>query len=169
MWSYIFSIFFILILYQFFKVLSRTTMPKNYKHVIQLDKFKIVRKIDPNKNLYKTNKIPEFLDVIVIGSGIGGLSTAALLSKCGRKVLVLEQHNIAGGSTHSFEDHGFEFDTGIHYVGNMSKEKTHFGFNMQKVSNGTKWEVKPMVCMMKYIWKVNILNLEQGNKISSMI
>ena len=33
------------------------------------------------------------LDAIVIGSGIGGLSTAALLSKAGKKVLVLEQHD----------------------------------------------------------------------------
>ena len=44
---------------------------------------------------------PQF-DVIVIGSGIGGLVTAALLAKAGKKVLVLEQHYVAGGFTHTF-------------------------------------------------------------------
>ena len=43
------------------------------------------------------------------------MKTAALLAKVGKRVLVLEQHYIAGGTTHSFEDKGFEFDTGLHY------------------------------------------------------
>ena len=56
-------------------------------------------------------------DVIVIGSGLGGLSSAAVLSKAGYKVVVLEQHDIIGGATHTFEDGGYEFDVGIHYLG----------------------------------------------------
>ena len=51
-------------------------------------------------------KVPSDLDAIVIGSGIGGLSVAALLSKVGQKVLVLEQHDVAGGCTHTFADKG---------------------------------------------------------------
>ena len=43
----------------------------------------------------------------MIGSGIGGLSVAALLSKVGQKVLVLEQHDVAGGCTHTFADKGY--------------------------------------------------------------
>jgi all-trans-retinol 13,14-reductase len=39
----------------------------------------------------------------------------------GQKVLVLEQHFVAGGCTHAFEDHGYEFETGIHYIGNVDK------------------------------------------------
>ena len=45
-------------------------------------------------------------DAIVIGSGIGGLTTAALLSKLGKRVCVLEQHYTAGGYTHSYEREG---------------------------------------------------------------
>jgi all-trans-retinol 13,14-reductase len=72
---------------------------------------------------YSKKKIPDDIDTIVIGSGIGGLTCAGLLSKAGKRVLVLEQHYIAGGCTHSFEDRGFEFDTGIHYIGNIEKRK----------------------------------------------
>ena len=38
----------------------------------------------------------------------------------GKKVLVLEQHDQSGGSCHVFTEKGFEFDIGIHYVGNMN-------------------------------------------------
>jgi all-trans-retinol 13,14-reductase len=57
------------------------------------------------------------LDAIVIGSGVSGLTCAAMLARSGKKVLVLEQHDVAGGCTHSFEDRGYEFDSGLHYVG----------------------------------------------------
>lgn len=56
-------------------------------------------------------------DTIVIGSGMGGLSTAAILSKSGERVLLLEKHNKFGGCTHEFQRNKIEFDTGLHYVG----------------------------------------------------
>ena len=83
----------------------------------------IIKDEDYTKNRYTTNKVPEDIDVIVIGSGIGGLTTAGLLSKFGKKVLVLEQHYIAGGTTHSFVDKGVEHETGLHYIGNIKKRK----------------------------------------------
>jgi phytoene dehydrogenase-like protein len=51
-------------------------------------------------------------DIIVIGSGIGGLSCAALLAKYGFDVTVCESHTISGGAAHSFERNGFKFDSG---------------------------------------------------------
>lgn len=53
-------------------------------------------------------------DTIIIGSGIGGLACAAALTKLGHKVLVLEQHNIAGGLTQTFSRKGFTWDVGVH-------------------------------------------------------
>merc|ERR1711871_1175869 len=100
---------------------NKNKKPREYK---KIDNEIIVNHSGDNiRDGYSKKKIPQNLDAIVIGSGIGGLTTAALLSKVGKKVLVLEQHYIAGGCTHAFEDHGYEFDTGIHYVGNIKKRK----------------------------------------------
>ncbi len=64
-------------------------------------------------------------DAIVIGSGIGGLTTAALLSRFGHKrVLVLERHFTAGGFTHTFTRPGYEWDVGVHYVGQVLGGRT---------------------------------------------
>lgn len=67
---------------------------------------------------YKQHGISGKFDAIVVGSGIGGLATAALLAKHGgRKVLVLERHYTAGGFTHTFTRPGYEWDVGVHYIG----------------------------------------------------
>ena len=60
------------------------------------------------------------VDTIIVGSGIGGLTTAALLAKSGKRVMVLEQHTVAGGTTHSFIDHGVD-----HEVGRRADEGEH--------------------------------------------
>jgi len=52
------------------------------------------------------------LDVIVIGSGIGGLCCSGLLSKAGKKVLILEAHSKPGGAAHGFEKNGYKFESG---------------------------------------------------------
>jgi carotene isomerase len=51
-------------------------------------------------------------EVVVIGSGIGGLSCAALLTHYGVDVTVVESHSIAGGAAHAFERDGYKFDSG---------------------------------------------------------
>ncbi|GAP97529.1 phytoene desaturase family protein [Leptolyngbya sp. NIES-2104] len=60
------------------------------------------------------------IDVIVIGSGIGGLSCAAILAKYGFNVLVCESHSIAGGAAHSFKRNGYTFDSGPSLYSGMS-------------------------------------------------
>ena len=110
-----------IIFYYIRKYLKSLGKPKNYKKTFPSICNR--RNTPPNRDRFSHKKIPDNLDAIVIGSGIGGLTTAALLSKAGMKVLVLEQHYVAGGCTHTFEDKGYEFETGIHYVGNIDKRK----------------------------------------------
>ncbi len=64
-------------------------------------------------------------DAIVIGSGVGGLASAALLAKhAGRRVLVLEQHYMPGGFTHAYRRHGYEWDVGVHYIGDVGRRES---------------------------------------------
>lgn len=65
---------------------------------------------------FAVRKIPQDLDAIVIGSGLGGLSTAVIMAKLGKRVLVLEQHDQAGGCCHTFTEKGFEFDVGAWHI-----------------------------------------------------
>ena len=71
---------------------------------------------------YRAERIDADYDAIVIGSGIGGLCSAALLSQLGKKVIVLEQHYTAGGFTHAYERNGYEWDVGVHYIGDMGRK-----------------------------------------------
>ena len=82
-------------------------------------------------------------DAIVIGSGIGGLTTAALLSKLGKRVCVLEQHYTAGGYTHSYEREGYEWDVGVHYIGEVHKPWSMIRRVFDVISDG-KLEWAPM-------------------------
>lgn len=72
---------------------------------------------------YKQHGIPQGpWDAIVIGSGLGGLTCAALLARhAGKRVLVLERHYTAGGFTHTFHRPGYEWDVGVHYVGDVHR------------------------------------------------
>ncbi|MEG0499869.1 MAG: NAD(P)/FAD-dependent oxidoreductase [Rikenellaceae bacterium] len=58
-------------------------------------------------------------DIVIIGSGLGGLECATILSKEGYNVCVVEKNPIFGGCLQSFKRGGLLLDTGIHYVGSM--------------------------------------------------
>ena len=60
-------------------------------------------------------------DVVVIGSGLGGLICARQLARSGRGVVVLERQRVAGGCLQSYSRGGLEFDTGLHYVGGLAE------------------------------------------------
>lgn len=70
-------------------------------------------------------------DVIIIGSGLGGLECAHILSKAGKRVLVLEKEAQPGGCVQSYRRNGLTFDTGFHYMGGLEEgQSLHAAFNM---------------------------------------
>ena len=96
---------------------------------------------------YKCQALDESWDAIVIGSGIGGLATAALLSLyAGKRVLVLERHYTAGGYTHVFRRPGYEWDVGLHYIGQVQDQASRSRKAFDLVTNGQlQWEPMPDV------------------------
>ncbi len=60
-------------------------------------------------------------DYVVIGSGMGGMTSAAILAKLGKQVLVLEQHYVPGGFTHAFRRKQWTWDVGVHAIGEVTK------------------------------------------------
>ncbi|ODS42039.1 MAG: all-trans-retinol 13,14-reductase [Candidatus Altiarchaeales archaeon IMC4] len=89
-------------------------------------------------------------DVIIVGSGIGGLTCGALLSKRGYKVLVLEQHSQVGGYCSSFKRKGFVFNTGVEDVSGLL-EKGPINFLLKEL--GLKKEDLFMKNTVRYIFK----------------
>ncbi|MDO6516954.1 phytoene desaturase family protein [Zobellia uliginosa] len=69
----------------------------------------------------RTKDAAHTYDSIIIGSGAGGLATAICLARAGKKVVVLEQHDVPGGWCHSFYLNGHRFTPGVHYVGLMAE------------------------------------------------
>lgn len=63
----------------------------------------------------------QYFDIIIIGSGAGGLSAALCLARAGKKVAVIEQHYVPGGWCHSFYIDGHRFSPGVHYIGGLDK------------------------------------------------
>src|SRR5690606_29732426 len=74
-------------------------------------------------------------DYLVIGSGMGGMTTAALLSEVGKRVLVLEQHYVPGGFTHMFKRPGYRWDVGVHAVGEVT-ERSMVGRLLARLTKG---------------------------------
>jgi len=90
---------------------------------------------------YKRNKPTDDFDCIIIGSGMSGLTLAAVLAKEGKKCLILERHYTPGGYTHVFKRRDYEWDVGIHYIGEVHRSYTvlHKAFNY--ITDGAlKWE-----------------------------
>ena len=63
----------------------------------------------------------EEFDIIVIGSGLGGLECGVMLSREGMGVCIVEQAAVPGGCLQSFRRRGHSIDTGMHYVGSMQQ------------------------------------------------
>lgn len=83
-------------------------------------------------------------DIIVIGSGIGGLAFASIMSQLyGKRVLVLERHFKLGGYTHTFERKGYRWDVGVHYVGKMARNEESRQLFDLITQGGVLWNKMP--------------------------
>jgi phytoene dehydrogenase-like protein len=78
----------------------------------------------PTEPVDAIDTVPDQVDVIVIGSGLAGLSCAALLSHCGTSTVVLESHDVPGGCAHSWTRRGFSFESGPSLYSGLSMDES---------------------------------------------
>lgn len=62
-------------------------------------------------------------NIIVIGSGVGGLSAGIILSRLNFRVTIIEKNHLPGGLMRSYRREGFDCPVGVHYVGSLGKEE----------------------------------------------
>ncbi len=96
---------------------------------------------------YRQANVEEVFDAIVIGSGMGGLTAASLLARhAGKRVLVLERHYTAGGFTHVFRRPGYEWDVGVHYIGQVNDPGSGVRAAFDHLTDGRlRWQPMPDV------------------------
>jgi len=102
----------------------------------------------------------EKYDVVVVGAGIGGLGTAALLAKQDYKTLIVEKRDFVGGRFSSYEYEGFTLPTGavtVHYKGTETeqvfKESEPRWSLLMSPSFTTGWGVKTIRCQPRVRWE----------------
>lgn len=105
--------------FQTSKILNRNSQIQRYKSK-HTNHVTLNMRLSDNHN----KEVPKEADVVIIGSGLAGLSCAALLATSGYSVTVLEAHDIAGGCTHSWERQGYHFESGPSLYSGFSVDKS---------------------------------------------
>lgn len=67
-------------------------------------------------------------DIVIVGSGLGGLICGYILSKYGYKIAIIEKNPQIGGCLQTFKRNGVKFDTGMHYIGSLEKDQILYRF-----------------------------------------
>lgn len=99
-------------------------------------------------------------DVIVVGAGNGGLTGALTLCKGGKKVLLLERHNIPGGYGTTFRRGRFEFETALHQLYGISDT-----FNGKKGSLRKVFEALDVYDKIEFIPQTEAFRLAMGDQV----
>lgn len=103
-------------------------------------------------------------DVIIVGGGAAGTACAALLSKWGFKVLLLEKRGHLGGRASTLEPlKGFKFDTGVHGIpyydlGSLKKIEEYLGFEFDLI------DYKPLLAFYDAEDEINLEVFDFSNK-----
>ncbi|PRD53926.1 phytoene desaturase family protein [Sphingobacterium gobiense] len=85
-------------------------------------------------------------DVVIVGSGLGGLVSAVILAKEGLRVCVLEKNNQFGGNLQTFSRNKKVFDTGVHYIGGLGEgQNLHRYFSYVGIMPHLRLEPMPAV------------------------
>lgn len=97
---------------------------------------------------------PDRADVMVVGAGLTGLTTAYRLSKVGKKVHVVEQRNRVGGQIRTFREDGFVFESGP-TTGSVSTPEVAELMSDLAISSGGKCQLEtaPDSAKRRLIWK----------------
>ena len=83
-------------------------------------------------------------EVVVIGSGVGGSASAALLAKAGYSVSLFEAHSFPGGRCSTFEKNGFYYDFGVHMF--SRGDFGPHGMVNRMIGGRLKWVTKNPAC-----------------------
>ena len=94
-------------------------------------------------------------DVVIIGSGLGGLVSSIILAKEGYSVCVLEKNNQFGGNLQTFVRDKTIFDTGIHYIGGLSEGQNLYKY-FTKVNIRYSGMLKKKIHLEKNFFNIKI-------------
>ena len=102
-------------------------------------------------------------DVVIIGSGLGGLLCGNMLSKEGKSVCILEKQHQFGGNLQAFKRDRKIFDTGVHYVGGLSKgQNLHQYFKYTGIVDNLKLQRLNPNAFDKIIFECKNYSFAQG-------
>lgn len=103
-------------------------------------------------------------DILVIGSGLGGLEVALMMAKEGKKVLVLERQHQPGGCMQSYRRGKLNLDTGLHYVGGLEQGgQLHDAFSALGLME-LPWKQMDSACFEEIYVSGHVFRWPQGIK-----
>jgi all-trans-retinol 13,14-reductase len=93
----------------------------------------------------KSQQGSDRFDAVIIGSGMGSLTTAAILADQGLSVVVLEKHSQLGGYTQSFQRESWYWDVAVHYICSMEPGDLFFHGCRYLTENKLRWKKMPHI------------------------
>ncbi len=112
--------------------------------------------------------LPEQVDAIVIGAGLGGLMCAVELASRGRRVCVLEAHSQPGGYAHTFRRKGFLFDVSLHHLGGLLRANDPTRRHLEAVGVFDKLDVRARQSLLTVHFPDETINIPSSSPLESL-